>query len=275
VAGGVVLDTDPPARPGSDPAERLTAREGAGRGELAWRVVADRGARPRGDIIALAGVDAAQAEARGAVRIGSWLATPELLAAAQEALAGRLAAYHDEHPLREGLEVGEARAFLLSAGSSLGVTGSVLAGPGLVEEILNHLVAAGDIARTGTAVRLAGHAPRTQGREDADQLVSAVRSGEPSPPTVRDLTVLGFGPDLIKAVCAEGRLVRVSPEIVVTPGFLSEAERLVRDLGKPPGLTVSGFREALGTSRKYALPILEHFDSRGVTRRDGDHRVAR
>ena len=43
----------------------------------------------------------------------------------------------------------------------------------------------------------------------------------------------------------------------------------------PDGITVSAFREALGTSRKFALPLLEHFDRTGVTRRDGDLRFPR
>jgi selenocysteine-specific elongation factor len=38
---------------------------------------------------------------------------------------------------------------------------------------------------------------------------------------------------------------------------------------------VSAFRAALETSRKYALPILEWFDQRGVTRREGDLRYPR
>jgi selenocysteine-specific elongation factor len=61
----------------------------------------------------------------------------------------------------------------------------------------------------------------------------------------------------------------------VSPELLATAEAVVRDLGRPPGMTVSSFREALGTSRKYALPILEHFDATGLTRRRGDLRVLR
>jgi selenocysteine-specific elongation factor len=34
-------------------------------------------------------------------------------------------------------------------------------------------------------------------------------------------------------------------------------------------------RERLGTSRKYAVPLLEHLDRTGVTRRSGDLRFAR
>ena len=38
---------------------------------------------------------------------------------------------------------------------------------------------------------------------------------------------------------------------------------------------MSAFREALGTSRKFALPLLEWFDHRGITRREGDLRFPR
>ena len=36
--------------------------------------------------------------------------------------------------------------------------------------------------------------------------------------------------------------------------------------------TATELKEAMGTSRKYASPLLEHFDAQGVTRRDGDVR---
>ena len=41
----------------------------------------------------------------------------------------------------------------------------------------------------------------------------------------------------------------------------------------PNGFTVSQFREHLGITRKYAVPLLEALDSRGVTKRSGDLRV--
>jgi selenocysteine-specific elongation factor len=50
----------------------------------------------------------------------------------------------------------------------------------------------------------------------------------------------------------------------IAAGLLDEA---------PDGFTMSRFREALGTSRKYALPLLNELDSRGVTRRRGDVRI--
>jgi selenocysteine-specific elongation factor len=42
----------------------------------------------------------------------------------------------------------------------------------------------------------------------------------------------------------------------------------------PDGVTVADVRESLGTTRKWAIPLLAHLDATGVTRRRGDLRVA-
>jgi len=100
-----------------------------------------------------------------------------------------------------------------------------------------------------------------------------VTTGEPTPPTVADLEGAGFSRDLIEACVRTGRLARVSNDLVLTPAFLKRAEEVARaGSSSPDGLTVSRFRELLGTTRKYALPILASFDARGLTRREGDIR---
>jgi hypothetical protein len=43
---------------------------------------------------------------------------------------------------------------------------------------------------------------------------------------------------------------------------------------KPDGITVAEARDALGTTRKYAVPLLSHLDATGVTRRRGERRTA-
>jgi selenocysteine-specific elongation factor len=43
---------------------------------------------------------------------------------------------------------------------------------------------------------------------------------------------------------------------------------------KPEGVTVAEIREELGTTRKYALPLLAHMDNTGMTRRRDDVRIA-
>jgi selenocysteine-specific elongation factor len=216
----------------------------------------------------LCGVGAEEALRRGAVRLDSWLTTPDLIDEVGSHLIAHLAAYHQEHPLRPGLEIGDARIELAERSSRF-------SDPGLGDALIAHLARSGQVVREGTTLRLPTHGTSTAGREDADRLVAVVEGAEPTPPSVKELTAQGFGPELIKAVCTDGRLVRISPEVVVTPAFLARAEAVVRERGGAPGVTVSAFREALGTSRKYALPILEYFDARGFTRRQGDYRVLR
>jgi selenocysteine-specific elongation factor len=60
-----------------------------------------------------------------------------------------------------------------------------------------------------------------------------------------------------------------------SPWALDEAARIVARLlaSSPEGVTVAQVRDALGTTRKYILPLLAHLDASGVTRRRGDLRI--
>jgi selenocysteine-specific elongation factor len=268
VAGGEVLDTEPPSRRGPDPVARLADRMEADRPTLAWRLVADRGVVRASDVPILTGASPAEALARGAVRLGDWLAAPDVLNDVGAKLTAALADHHRQHPLRPGLDMGDARSMLADLRPAF-------SDPDLADAFLAHLVTRGLVVRQATVLRLPSHSLSTAGREDADRLIEAVRTAEPSPPSVKELVAAGFGAELIRAVSAEGRLIRVSPELVLTPEFVAKAEAIVRSNADPSGITVSTFREALGTSRKYALPVLEYFDARGLTRRQGDVRVLR
>jgi selenocysteine-specific elongation factor len=106
------------------------------------------------------------------------------------------------------------------------------------------------------------------------RLVELVRTAEPTPPSIAELRASGFPGAVIDAAVRSGALVRVSADLVLTPELLGRAEAIVREAGGS-GITVSALRERLGTSRKYAVPLLEHLDRTGVTRRSGDLRYAR
>ena len=273
VAGGTVLDPFPPERPRKDrdPAARLAARAGASPDELAYLVVADLGVVRRPDVAVITGAAPDAATLRGAADLGNWLAEPSLLDRLTSTLIDAVRDYHDRHPLQPGLPIADARALLI---------GQIHAGAehdsGVSDAVIEYVVRAGALERSGAAVRLPGRdAPRAE-QPEVRALVEAVRSQEPAPPTVKELIAAGHPLDVIRAACAAGVLVRISPDLVITPELLSTAERTVRELGTDgAAVSVSAFREELGTSRKYAVPILEHFDQRGLTRRQGDARIVR
>jgi len=57
---------------------------------------------------------------------------------------------------------------------------------------------------------------------------------------------------------------------------IDDAARVIARLlaETPAGVTVAQVRDALGTTRKHALPLLAELDGRGITRRRGDVRIA-
>jgi selenocysteine-specific elongation factor len=91
---------------------------------------------------------------------------------------------------------------------------------------------------------------------------------------VKQLVADGFDPALIDAAGRSGRLIRLSQDLVVTPAVLAHAVEVSRRHATD-GMTVSALREALDTSRKYAVPLAEYLDATGVTRRQGDLRFPR
>jgi selenocysteine-specific elongation factor len=138
----------------------------------------------------------------------------------------------------------------------------------------------GDLCDRG--VRL-GRAPRSSGThrsrwarsEDVDRLLAAIGGDrERTPPTVRELVAEGIGRDVIDAAARAGVVVRLTPDLVVSRELIADAEAAIRDAGED-GITVSALREALGTTRKYAVPLMEWFDQHGVTRRESDLRFLR
>lgn len=269
VAGGVVLDVEPPPHLGPDVERRLVVREAASRDELPALLVAERSVVRTADIEVLTGVSPSDVD--DARLVGAWWVSDGAHAAVASALRGTLAVFHTEHPLYEGVDLALARASV--AGALRDASGGT--DPGLADALLDDLTRRGEIAREGSTIRLATHRVTLAGREEeVDRLVRAVTEGEPTPPTVGDLVAAGFSREVLEASTRAGALVRVSPDLVMTPGFVELAEKIAREMGAT-GITVSAFRERLGTSRKYALPLLEHFDQRGVTRRQGDLRMLR
>ena len=90
-------------------------------------------------------------------------------------------------------------------------------------------------------------------------------------PEAHDLTRRGLGPREIAAAVATGALLRLPDDVLLLPTSPARAMRVLAALPQP--FTTSEARQALGTTRRVAIPLLEHLDSRGWTRRlDAGHR---
>ncbi|MGZ8591431.1 MAG: selenocysteine-specific translation elongation factor [Actinomycetota bacterium] len=267
VAGGVVLDAGPPAKAGPDPGARLGARASASRDDLPRLLVEERGAIDAADVFGLTG-----SRATGGTAVEGWLVADPLRASVEASVVEALTAHHAEHPLDAGAGLTLARRVVTTVLRSARAPTD----PALADALLRGLTDRGVTAQEATTIRLASHRVALQERSaDVERLLAAISgASEPTPPSVRELIQAGVARDVIDAAVREGLVVRITPDLVVSPGFVARAEATIRATGGS-GITVSALRESLGTSRKYAVPLMEWFDQRGVTRREGDVRFPR
>ena len=265
VAGGVVLDPAPPQRPGATAADRLERREKARREDIPALLLAERGAVREAELRTLTGF----AEIPGAERVSGWWISERVRSVAETAAIELLTAHHEANPASEGSDVAEIRHAVADAVRRAGSPGD----DELAASIVDDLVQRDTIARSGSFLRIPSHKAEVVPGE-LQRLTAAVAAGEPTPPSMSELQRNGFARETIESAVRSGALVRIAPDLILTPAFVERAVDIVRE-AKDAGITVGDVRARLGTSRKYAVPLMEHLDRTGATRRSGDLRFAR
>jgi len=81
---------------------------------------------------------------------------------------------------------------------------------------------------------------------------------------------------MIQLLVDQGKLEHVSGALFMDGAAIAEARQAVTENCQANGqLVIPELRDRLGTTRKYLIPILEHFDTEGLTRRLGNTRMLR
>jgi selenocysteine-specific elongation factor len=79
----------------------------------------------------------------------------------------------------------------------------------------------------------------------------------------------------LRRLVQQGLVVEHDGVHFAAAAVVEASDRVARLLAAgPDGITIGQVREALGTTRKWAVPLLAHLDATGVTRRRGDLRIA-
>nr|WP_216662540.1 selenocysteine-specific translation elongation factor [Adlercreutzia sp. ZJ473] len=147
--------------------------------------------------------------------------------------------------------------------------------------LLDEAVRRGIAAHAGGEVShpRAGAGARAAEKRAADALEQALVKAGVTPPALEDI-VSDLGIDLTiarKAATAlerEGRIVRVdASRYYATCAIERCREAIVAHINAHGPSTAADLKEAMGISRKFAMPLLELFDNTGVTRRTGDLRA--
>ncbi|MEA2522857.1 MAG: selenocysteine-specific elongation factor [Thermomicrobiales bacterium] len=173
-----------------------------------------------------------------------------------------VAAFHAAQPLRRGMPKEELKSRVKLPGP-----------PRLFDDVLATAVRDGVLADDGQTVRLPNFSIVLDARRRglADRYLAALTAEPHSPPAPTEFGVDG---ETLGALVDRGEVVKVAEGVIFAPDAYAAIEREVLALIDREGsVTLAGFRDHFGTSRKYAQATLEYLDQRRVTRRVGDERV--
>jgi selenocysteine-specific elongation factor len=259
-AGLVVLDVRPPElrRRGAAAARARVLATMTGAPDAAAELNR-RGVVRRAELQAM-GVPAADLDALGAPTAG-WLLARDAAVERAAALAAALAAHDTADPVDPGLPVEAARR------------AAALPDARLIEPMLR-LAGRADLAvrdgRVGTAEKKGTPADL---RAALDALRADLRADPFAAPDAGRLAELGLGQRQIASLVRAGELLRVADGVVLLPDADKLAVEVLAGLG--PEFTLSEARQALRTSRRVAVPLLELLARTGRTARtpDGGHRL--
>lgn len=189
---------------------------------------------------------------------------PTWLQLTREKLFSVLQALHNDHPYLPGLNQAEWA-------DSAGVAAEA------ASAVADWMLATRIVAQTGDAFHLPEHVAAIPAawQRDADSLWGTLTAAGLTPPLRDDLESLSpNGRSIVSFWVASGKVITLGEGILLpTEAFLSARTNVIAALSGGRSLAAGQLREILGTTRKYAVPILERLDRDGVTRRIGDERV--
>ena len=188
----------------------------------------------------------------------------------QEGICDAMRVFHEAHPLRPGARRDELRAWVKGDPDS-----------DLFARGVEHLIHTGALKSDHAMIGLRDHEIALTPEQEAlrDDIARLLRSGGAMPEDLRGLPDAVHASakavrEVVSAMQAMGQVTRLDDTLLFHPEVIEEvAQQLVDYLKKNAEIDVSTFRNLIATTRKFAVPLLNYFDTQGITIRQGDARV--
>ena len=180
-----------------------------------------------------------------------------------------LQAYHAENPLKTGMRNEELRSHLLR-----GLDAAT------ADKVLDVFVSRGLVHKNNSTFAQPGFEVvfSSKQKETMNALLALYQQAGFSPPE-RKALLAQFArdkdmPKVLDYLMDAGQLVPVDAELFLLRGDMQKAQALFEQIQKEKGeVTLADFRDAINASRKYALAILDNWDLRGYTAKNGEART--
>lgn len=147
-----------------------------------------------------------------------------------------------------------------------------------LDRLLSKMNDDGLIRMSGGELRHPNHEIQLSEKQHSllEKVLEAMHAGKAIAPNLEALAANAGAPipaiqEMLRLGVETGRIVKVDHDLYYSQETLMELEKAVRSLA--PRFTVAQFRDLTGSSRKYALPLLQYFDEKHVTRRVEEDRV--
>jgi selenocysteine-specific elongation factor len=187
----------------------------------------------------------------------------------KEKIVATIRDFHRVHPLVPGMDMEELRGKLPHALSAR-----------IFRAVIDALIAEKSIAKEENLLRTAEHRVQLGSQEKSlmDKIKQLLGEQPMSPPELKEIEKrLGVNRnklnEVIRLLEREGSVVRVATDLYFVTSCVDEVRAvLARFLAEKGDVTAASFRDLIGSSRKYTIPLLEYFDREGTTVRIGDVR---
>ncbi len=187
----------------------------------------------------------------------------------KERLLKTLKEFHTAHPLIPGMDMEELR----------GKLGYQLS-PKIFRVVVDLFINDKLIAKEENLLRLASHRVQLGGQEKIlmDKIKKILGDQPLAPPDLKEIEKQVGVPrnrlsEVIRLLEREGSVIRITTDMYFLASSIEQLRgTLVQFLSEKGEMNAAAFRDLIGSSRKYTIPLLEYFDRAGLTIRIGDIR---
>ncbi|HOP48256.1 MAG TPA: selenocysteine-specific translation elongation factor [Desulfobacteraceae bacterium] len=194
----------------------------------------------------------------------------DFLKKARDEILDTITRYHNDFPLKAGLIKEELRSRTTGASNQK-----------LFNFIINQLTQEDVIVQEKELVRLKEH--RVTLAEDQEKmrkkLEDIYRKGWLQPPYFKEVNSEfpgNSGQEVLEVMVKEGVLMKIKEDLYFHSEAIEDLKKSLIDFLNTNGeITTPQFKDITGVSRKYTIPLIEHFDRLQLTVRVGDTRILR
>lgn len=279
IAGGLILDADPVKhkRNHEDALEEVRTMDIGNISDMI-KVKASKGYHSLHNIAVSLGlmiedvqriVDEGVAAGSLSLIGGKTVITSKRTSGMQAAVERALSDYHGGNPLSAGMPKRELMSKLAESWH--------IEDDKLIAQMISFYLEKGVIHDRGKFISLAGFAAeyteeQKKLREDIANRYEDAGIEMPSTDEIMSTGDRKTVTAILEDLLSEGRIVKISPAYYISIDGWNEAVNAARQ-STASEFTLADYRDALGTSRKYAAELLSALDRAGITKRDGDKRI--